>query len=711
MRKIIFIAGYCFLPGIIQCQNNIYSTHPFPYPESKKETFVDTFFGQEIIDNYRWLENDTNAETMRWVDYQNNFTENYFKEVRCRRKVKRRLEYYSTISVPHIRKQGKYYFSFHSESMNSTPALFYRKKLTPEKTKLIDPATISKSDNISILEYHTSKNSDYLAFAYSRNGHELKEVNVISLPEGEKLDHITNFSYPDISWQRDGIAWRGNGFFYSRIGKPGEKVDLHAENTQQYIYYHKIGTSEKYDSLVFMRENNPEIFFNLYTTTDERYFILIEVNNKTQRSTIYIDDFRDNINGLKVFVRDFDKSIKFIDNINSELIALTNYNANHNQLVAIDPNSSMKWELIIPKIKDALLLDAMIAGEKIIGIYESLINHEQLLIVFDFEGKIVFKQNVGDGINIGGLMGGKEDNELLMYFESYVKPPIYTIFDVSQNKFTLHIKIDLGGKFNYNDYSTEVLKYKSKDGTDIPITIVKNKKKFQPDGNNVTILTAYGGFGKVVPAHFNPDLVFFLEKGGVYAFAHIRGGGELGDNWYLQGKGLNRRNSVDDFLGAAEYLISNHFTKPSKLAIIGSSFGGFIAGAALAKRPELFKVAVLKVALLDLLNSHEESNEFGSMRDTIAFNSRLELSPFHNIVSDSLYPAIMLCTGENDERVPPFHALKYAAAMQSIKSNKNPIIIKITKKSGHFGIWKYSAWLEENADIYSFIFHNMEIKF
>lgn len=709
MRKLNILSIFFILTSIGLTQNNVDPSNSFIYPESKKIEHIDTFFQKEIVDNYKWLEDEKNDETKKWVNNQTQFTKKYLLGIKYRRRIKRNLEYFSHITTPHIYKQGKYYFSFHSTIENESPSLYFRDKIGPNKTKLIDPQDISHKDFIRINEYNISKNSTYLAYSVSRNGHELKEIQIVSLPDGKKLmDLITNYVNPDLSWQSTGFAWKGDGFFYSRLGKANEKIDSSTKKLYQCVYYHKLGNSEESDSLIFARENNPEMYFNLLTTSDERFLILIENNSKTKKLNVYIDDFNDQINGLGILIKDFEKSIKFIDNIDDKIIALTDYTADNNMLVSIDPAFPLKWTPIISNMKDALLLNAQIAGEKIVTIFQSSAN--QYLIIFDFNGNLTYNINVGTAMNIGAFMGCKGDNELLLSVESYTKPPIFTIFDLSKNDFTLKINYNLYNKFNYDNYITENQYYKSLDGTEIPITIVRHKKRFQSDGNNMALLKAYGGYGKVIPASFDPALIYFLENGGVFAFAHIRGGGELGSNWYKQGCGYKKHNSIDDFISAAEFLIEKKFTNPAKLAIFGSSHGGFIVGAAMAKCPDLFKVVIPNVALLDLISNPVQPHEFGSPLDSSGFSYRLNLSPLHNIKDNCTYPATLAITAENDDRVSPSNAFKFTAALQNTSDKHNPHLLRFVTMRGHMVVSEYSSWLKVNTEIYSFLFHNLGVK-
>lgn len=710
LKRLIHIVNLCIVSITIcaQEQDND-SIRDWQYPKSRQIEDTETYFGIQIDNRYKWLENNETEETKNWISNQINFTKLYFENIKkLRNKVHNRLDYYASINYYRFYKQGIYYFNYEVESDDETASLYIRKTIGPNKTKLVDPANISIIDNIKITEFSVSKNSKYLAYAYSRNGKELKEIQIVSLPDGKKTkDHISNYSYPDISWQDNGIAWKGDGFFYCRYGKPGEEVSLSNHNYQLYVYYHRLGSLEKSDSLVFKRSNRPNYYFNILTTSDERFFILIENDYKNKKLHVYYDDFNDKTESLQPLIRNLESSIKFIDNIDGKLIVLTDYKTNNNWLAEIDPLSPMEWKVFINDFSNALLLEAQLVGDKILCIYQT--GAEQILMIFDFYGNLINKSSLGVGTNAGGLMGDKYDNEVLLFFESYTKPPIYTVFDLTKNKFSYKINIDLFNKFDPDEFNIEKHTYKSKDSAEILITIVTHKKKFNPDKNNVTLLTAYGGFGKIIPPVFNPGIVFLLKNGGVFAFAHIRGGGDLGSDWHKQGSGLNKQNSINDFIAAAEYLIENNYTSSEKLAITGTSHGGFIVGAAITKRPELFKVAIPIVGVFDLISTKNHPNEFGSLQVSDEFKYRLGISPLHNIKDNVQYPAVMIMAVINDDRVPPFNSYKFVAALQNSSSNINPTILRIEKKAGHFGSSNWLGKLDELTDIYTFIFYNMGI--
>ena len=666
----------------------------FKYPPTAAIEVKETFFeNHTITDNYQWLE-ETKAPTVKkWINAQNDLTAPYLKKLQNRHNTYIEINrlMYTKFSFP--QKQGKYYFEFRIYNNHATPALFYKTRVNSEYELLIDPNTIDSENKIYIQGYAVSANSEFLAFQYNRNGTDWTEIKVVTLGSGAlKKDHLKNVKFSN-------IAWKGDGFFYSRY----PQTDKFAKTEGQQIYFHKIGTTQEEDKLIFER-NNPALQFSFQTTSDERFFLVKETNEKAGKINVFYLDYQDANPILKPLLINLKFGVSILDSHEGKFIATATQHDNNAGLVEIDPANPLKWRSISPKFSKAVLLRTIPLKDKIIAIYKS--NQQPSINVLNYQGEILYNLELPVGSSVRGFDGWPEDEEFLFALSSYIFPPVVYSFNAK----TYERKVTESTSINYEnkDLVQEQIEATAADGTKIPMLLIY-KKGMTLTGKNPTILSAYGGFGSVVSPSFDPGIVHFVKQGGIYAFANIRGGGDLGADWAAAGRGSKKQTSFNDFISCAEFLIDKGYTNAGKLATTGASNGGLVVAAAAMQRPELFKAVVPEVAPLDMLRFEKFTvgsfhlDEYGTTTNPNSFQNLLKYSPYHNIKPTVNYPAMLIMTSENDDRVPPFHSYKFAAALQNRPAQKNPVLLRVEKDAGHHGGATLSRSLIEKADMFGFI--------
>ncbi len=675
-----------------------HSAQSIEYPATEKITIVDTFFNTRVLDDYRWLENQNDTRVNKWVEQQNSLTAKELRKAAFKINSYTAIDKYAYVNYDNPQKQGDYYFTYAYYNNVGAPALFCSNSLRGNPSVLVDPNFISSKDNIGIKGYSVSMDSKFLAFQFSRNGSDWGEIMVINIKTGiYKNDHLKHVKYSNISW-------KGDGFYYSRFPEQGIE-----KTTGQQVYFHTIGTDQEQDVLVFKRASNPDIFFSTMTTSDERYFVLTETYEAKGVKSFYFIDFLDSVPALKPLLTNLksNDNINIIDNQGQYLIASTFKGGNNGMLVRINPSAPRSWEILVPEYSTALLLDVTLLEDRIINIYQT--NRKQQIVSFDYTGRQLNVIPMPFGFSVKGLNGEKNDKQLTFSYSGYTQPPLVYILDIET--FEMKALSTTIVNFDFTQFETKELEYPSFDGTTVPLFIIY-QKGINLKNPNPALLTAYGGFGSIVSPGFNPGIVHFLKEGGIYAVANIRGGGDKGEEWAQRGKGKYKQNSFGDFISAAEFLISNGYTSCNKLAITGASNGGLVVGAAMTQRPDLFKVAVPVVAPMDMIRfekftiGHLHADEYGSTTDSAGFFNLLSYSPLHNIKDDINYPATLIMTSENDDRVPPFHSYKFASELQSRKTQLNPVLLRVEKDAGHYGAAKsFKSELKESADMFDFIMY------
>ena len=679
------------------------------YPQSKKTDQVDTYFGVKVNDPYRWLEDDNSAETSQWVEVENTVTFGYLEKIPFRQQVKQRLENlynYPKYTAPFHRQD--LYFFYKNDGLQNQSVLYMQKGLSGTPAVLIDPNTLSADGTARLGAFALTHDGKMAVVGISRSGSDWQDYFVMETATGKY--------YPDtLHWiKASGAAWLGDGFFYSRYDAPEKGKELSSKNVNQKVYFHKVGTPQSSDELIYEDPANPERFNFVGTTEDQRFaFLTISERGKGKEGNALF--YRDLSKGEKTFqpivaeIGDFNFNV--VENVGEKLLIRTNMNAPNGKLMLVDPKhpGEKNWKEVLPE-KPEPLQGISTVGGRIIATYLKDVSTK--VFVYSLSGKLENEIKL-PALGIAGGFGGDMKDTFVFYtFTSFTFPPTVYKYDIPTKKSTVFRAPEIAN-FRPSDYVTKQVFFKSKDGTKIPMFIVY-KKGLALNGNNPALLYGYGGFNISTTPGFSATRLGLLEQGFVYASANMRGGGEYGEKWHQGGIKLTKQNVFDDFIGAAEYLIAHMYTTPSKLAVQGGSNGGLLVGAVINQRPDLFRVAIPQVGVMDMLRYHKFTigwnwkPDYGSSDDEEEFKAIVKYSPLHNIRGGVNYPATMITTADHDDRVVPAHSFKYAATLQEKYSGENPILIRIQTRSGH-GASSTTKAIEETADIYSFIFYNMGI--
>lgn len=704
MRTIIFLFIAIGMITINSCKNKD-DNNKLVYPETAKVDMVDNYFGTEVADPYRWLEDDNSQETAEWVNAQNKVTQTYLEKIPFREKIKNRLSEiwnYPRQGVPFKKKDN--YFYFKNDGMQNQDVLYILDSLDAEAKVFLDPNKLSDDGTVALAGMSFSNDGKLVAYSISRAGSDWNEIYVMETEGAKKLDD-------KLEWIKfSGMAWHNNGFFYSRYDKPAEGSELSGKNEFHKIYYHKIGTSQEEDNLVFENKEFPLRSYFAETTDDEKYLIISE-SESTSGNALYVKDLSNEANDIKLIAKGFDYEYNVVDNIDKKLLVVTNHKAPKNQLVIIDPlkPEESNWIVLIPEAKNVLESVKQIGGKLIV---QYMKDASSIALVFEMDGKQTGEVQLPGIGSLSAFRGKKDDNIAFYSFTSYIFPTTLYKYDIESNTSVIYKKAEID--FKSDDYEVKQIFYKSNDGTKVPMFVV-HKKGLKLDGNNPCFLYGYGGFNISLTPDFRVSRLPFLENGGVYVVANIRGGGEYGEEWHKAGTVLQKQNVFDDFIAAAEYLIENKYTNSSKLAISGGSNGGLLVGACMTQRPELFKVALPAVGVLDMLRYHKFTigwawaTDYGTSEKKEEFEYLYKYSPLHNIKEGVEYPATMVTTADHDDRVVPAHSFKFIAELQAKHKGNNPVLIRIETKAGHGAGKPTSKQIEEMADIWSFVFYNMGI--
>ncbi len=677
----------------------------FEYPDTKKEEVVDDYFGTKVSDPYRWLEDDNSEDTKTWVVQQNKFTHNYLNKIPFKEKIVDRLTEiynYERYSVP-FKKGGKYFF-YKNDGLQSQSVLYIQDNLDSEAKILLDPNKLSEDGTIALATISISKNAKYLAYSIARSGSDWNEIYLKNIETGKMMnDHI--------EWVKfSGISWYGDGFFYSRYDAPKKGDEFTKVNENQQVYYHKAGSSQEQDELVFENQEFPKRGYQASVSEDESLLLLSEWES-TSGNGLYFKELNKKDSKVIKIVDGFENDYVFVDYIDGKMLITTNYQAPKYKLISVDINNLAKenWVDIIPE-KDNVLTACDIGNNKIVSYYMQ--DAHSKVEIYDYAGKFINEVKLPTVGTTGGFSVKKDENIAFYKFTSFTMPGITYKYNFEDNTSEVFRKpklaIDLEG------YETKQIFYKSKDGTKIPMFLV-HKKGIKLNGNSPTLLYGYGGFNISLTPSFSITRMIWLENGGVLAIANLRGGGEYGEEWHKAGTLLQKQNVFDDFISAAEYLISEKYTSSEKLAIQGGSNGGLLIGAVTNQRPELFKVALPAVGVLDMLRYHmftigsAWATDYGLSTNEEQFNYLYKYSPLHNIKENTSFPAVLVITGDHDDRVVPAHSFKYIATLQEKHSGTNPVMIRIETKAGHGAGKPTKKLIEEAADIYSFTFFNLGV--
>ncbi len=671
------------------------------YPETKSVEQTDDYLGTQIADPYRWLEVDTAQEVEAWVKTQNKVTFDYLEKIPYREKIRKRYEDlfdYPKLSSPF--KAGEYYFFYKNDGLQNQSVIYIQKGLDGEPEVFLDPNKMSEEGTVAINLIGFSDDDRYVAYSRQEAGSDWQEIYVMEVATKKQL--------PDkLKWVKfSGASWKDHGFFYNRYPEPQKGLEYSADNKYHSVYFHKLGTDQSEDQLIYRDEANPDMYHFGGVTEDERYYIMY-ASPGTDGFATYYKDLDANGNFVLLF-EGYDNKSTVVHNIGDKFLVRTNIGAPKYRLVEVDlKNPKMEnWNDIIPE-QENFLQSVSTGGMKLFADY--LQNATTRIYQYDYDGSNK-KEIKLPGLGSAGGFGGKEEETLLFYtFTSFIYPNTIFKYDVTTGTSESFFKTEL--KFNPEDYVEKQVFYKSKDGTEIPMFIV-HAKDLKMDGNNPTYLYGYGGFNVSLSPSFSTSRLILLENGGVFAMPNLRGGGEFGEEWHQAGMLKNKQNVFDDFITAAEYLIKEGYTASSKLAIAGGSNGGLLVGAAMTQRPELFAVAMPAVGVMDMLRYHKFTvgkgwiPEYGSSDDPEHFENLLAYSPLHNLKEGVTYPSTMITTADHDDRVVPAHSFKFAAQLQKSHKGDNPVIIRIETDAGHGAGKPTSKIIEEQADLWSFIFYN-----
>ena len=710
MKSIKLAVAVSLLFGLIACNNEMTKEeHTVLYPTTSKVDTVTTYFGTKVSDPYRWLEDDRSEATAAWVKEENKTTYGYLDNIPFREELKERLTSlwnYEKVGAPF--KEGDYSYFYKNDGLQNQ-SVIYRYKTGEDiatATVFLDPNAFNKEGTISLGGLSFSDNGKIAAYSISEGGSDWRKVLIMDTEKRTIIeDTIVDVKFSGISWKKN------EGFYYSSYDKP-KGSELSAKTDQHKLYYHKLGTKQTEDKVIFGATPSEKHRYVGGRTTEDSRYLVITASTSTSGNKLYIKDLSDPNSKLITILDHTDSDTNVMDNKGSKLFLVTNLGAPNKKIVTVDaanptPNN---WKDVIPETEN--VLNAGTGGGYIFANYmvDAVSNVKQ----YDFNGKLVREIALPGVGTAGGFGAKKEDKELYYSFANYVTPSSIFKYDIQSGKSERYIKPDID--FNSDNYESKQVFYASKDGTKIPM-IITHKKGVALDGKNPTILYGYGGFNVSLTPSFSIANAVWMEQGGIYAVANLRGGGEYGKKWHDAGTQMKKQNVFDDFIAAGEYLIKEEYTSNDYLAIRGGSNGGLLVGAVMTQRPDLAKVALPAVGVLDMLRYHTFtagagwSYDYGTAEDSPEmFNYLKNYSPVHNVKDGVDYPATLITTGDHDDRVVPAHSFKFAAELQEKQSGTNPVLIRIETDAGHGAGTPVSKTIEQFADIYGFTLYNMGFK-
>jgi len=686
-----------------QCKN---PTAKLNYPETKKGTQTDNYFGTVVADPYRWLENDTSAETKAWVKNEQAFTEDYLSKIPFREQIRSRYKdllnydkYFSAF------KAGDYIIYSKQEGIRNQSVYYIQKGLTGTPVVLIDPNKLSDDGSVSVALDGVSTDKKYITYHVNKGGSDWQTMFIMEIATQKKLDD-------QLDWLKfGGAAWHGSGFYYSRYDKPAAGTELSAKSEYQKVYYHKLGEKQEQDVLIFEDKTHPQMYYYPQVTEDERYLFMYKSPGTDGTEVLY----KNLVNGQKDFkllFTGFEFNYSVVNNSGDKLLVNTNDGAGNYRVVQVDPLNPQKklWKEIIPE-KPEKLESASTLGGKLFVSY--LKDASTRIYQYSYEGAFEHEMPLpalGSASGIGGL---NNDTYAFYDFSSFTYAPCVYRYDIQTGKSEVFKNSTPNAKID--DFETEQFFYTSKDGTKVPMFLV-HKKGIKLDGSHPALLYAYGGFSASSTPYFSNSKIILYENDGVFAMPNIRGGGEYGEKWHKGGNLLNKQNCFDDFIAAAEYLIDHKYTSREKLAINGGSNGGLLIGAVMTQRPDLFKVAIPEVGVMDMLRFQKFtvgwgwSVEYGSSDSAKYFPVLYKYSPLHNIKDSVAYPATLVVTADHDDRVVPAHSFKFISTLQAKQKGPNPVLIRIEINQGHGASGSsLSKIIEGETDKWAFMFYNMGI--
>ena len=704
-----FLTLVLFISAIfVSCkEGNQQNNKNLKYPKTIKIPVIDSFFGTAVTDNYRWLEDDRSAETEDWVKAENKVTFNYLSKIPYRKQLKDRLTQlwnYEKVGTPY--KEGDYTYFSKNNGLQNQSVIYRKKDEKGAEEVFLDPNTFSKDATTSLGSLSFSKDGKTAAYSISEGGSDWRKIIVLdAVNKIIKEDTLVDVKFSGISW------YKNEGFYYSSYDKP-KGSELSAKTDQHKLYYHKLGTLQKEDVVIFgEKASEKHRYVSGYLTEDHRYLI-VSAATSTSGNRLFVKDLSDKNSVLKPIIATVESDTGVIDNRGSTLYLQTNLNAPNQKIVTVDAASPTpeNWIDFIPETEN--VLQPTTGAGYFFAKY--MVNAVSKVLQYDFDGNLI-REVALPGIGTASGFGGKTvATELYFSFTNYNTPSAIYKFSPKDGNYTLYRKS--GIDFNSEQYTSKQVFYTSKDGTQVPM-IITHKKGVLLDGKNPTILYGYGGFNISLTPSFSIANAIWMEQGGIYAVPNLRGGGEFGKKWHDAGTQLKKQNVFDDFIAAAEYLIQEKYTSSEYLAIRGGSNGGLLVGATMTQRPELMKVALPAVGVLDMLRYHTFTAGAGWAYDYGTANDSKEMfdylkgySPVHNVKKGTNYPATLVTTGDHDDRVVPAHSFKFAAELQAKQAGESPVLIRIETNAGHGAGTPIAKTIQQYADIFGFTLFNMGFK-
>ncbi len=699
-KKIITLTLFICIASMTEAQ--------LKYPVSHKGNQVDNYHGTQVADPYRWLEDDNSTETKDWVKAQNEVSFNYLSKINYREGFKKRIEAlsnYAKFSSP--QRKGDWFYFYKNDGLQNQSVLYKQKGLSGQPVLVLDPNKLSADGTTRLIGFVLNKSGNYAAWGISKGGSDWQEYYVRDMTTGKDLADT-------LQWVKvSGIAWQGNGFYYSRYPATEKGKELSSKNENHQVWFHTVGTAQSADKLIYEDAKNPQRFHQVVTSDDER-FSFLSISDRGKGLDGNALWFTDQLNNSKKFEPIIALPSNFnyhvVDNIGETLLIETNDGAQNGQLISVSSKHPEKnnWKTILAEKAEPLTSVSSVGGKLFANYLKDVTTR---IYAYDYTGKLLSEVKFPALGNAGGFGGEKSDPFCFYTFSTFNFPPTIFKYDIGTGKSTVFQEPTLA--FNPSDYIVEQVFFSSKDKTKVPMFVVY-KKGLKKDGTHPTILYGYGGFNISSTPSFSAALIPWLEQGGIYAIANIRGGAEYGEKWHQAGMKLHKQNVFDDFIAAGEFLIANQFTSKNYLAIRGGSNGGLLVGAVMNQRPDLIKVCIAQVGVMDMLRFQKFTigwnwiADYGSSDNKEEFEAQYKYSPLHNIKLGVKYPATLITTADHDDRVVPAHSFKYAATLQEKNASNNPMLIRIDTNSGH-GASNTAKNIETTADIYSFILFNMGV--
>ncbi|MCX6281868.1 MAG: prolyl oligopeptidase family serine peptidase [Bacteroidetes bacterium] len=702
MKRFSLFVLTCMIILCYSCKHEI----KVKYPVARKVDSADNYFGTRVPDPYRWLENDTSTETAEWVKAENVVTSGYLAQIPFREKIREKLTKmwnYPRYGVPF--RQGPYYFYFKNDGLQNQSVMYYKTGIDGEPRVLLDPNKLSADGTIALAGTSVSHDGKYIAYSLAGSGSDWNEIQVLEIASGKKL-------MDTLKWVKfSGMSWQGNGFYYSRYDEPRKGMELSKKNENHKVFYHKVGTSQKDDRLIYQNPKYPLRNYGASTTEDEKFLILYE-SESTSGTAMYYRDLTKKEAPFKLLAEGFEYEYGVVDNIENKLLVVTNYKSPKKKLILMDPEkpSPDNWKTIIPERED-VLESVDLCGQVLLSTYMQ--NAVSKAYIYNMEGKFLHEMSLPGLGTLAGFNSKKGDSIAFFGYTSFTFPLTVYKFNVTKNTSEVYTRPETG--INPDDFEVKQVSFLSKDKTPVRMFIV-HRKDIVLNGKNPTLLYGYGGFNVSLTPSFSISRLLFMQSGGVYAVPNIRGGGEYGEEWHKAGIKEKKQNVFDDFIAAAEYLFKEKYTSPEKLAIMGGSNGGLLIGAVMTQRPDLMKVAIPQVGVMDMLRYHRFTigwawaSDYGTSETKEGFSYLFKYSPLQNIKDGVNYPATLAFTADHDDRVVPAHTFKFMATLQEKNRGQNPILVRIDSKAGHGAGKPLSKSIDEATDLWSFVFYQLEMK-